>query len=75
MNAVSIHEAKTNFSRLVARAESGEEIIVRRGRTPVVKIVAYTPPGKPRSPGRLKGRIALADDFADTPEDFADYVR
>jgi prevent-host-death family protein len=75
MDAVSIHEAKTNFSRLVARAESGEEIVVRRGRTPVAKIVAYTPPGRPRSPGRLRGRIELAEDFAATPPDFADYVR
>ena len=42
MDAVSIHEAKAHFSRLVARAEAGEEIIVRRGATPVAKIVAYT---------------------------------
>jgi prevent-host-death family protein len=75
MNAVSIHEAKTNFSRLVARAESGEEIVVRRGQTPVAKIVAYTPPRSRRSPGRLKGRIRMAADFAETPPDFADYVR
>ena len=44
MDAVSIHEAKTHFSRLVARAEAGEEIVVRRGPTPVAKIVAYHAP-------------------------------
>jgi prevent-host-death family protein len=74
MDAVSIHEAKTHFSRLVARAEAGEEIIVRRGRTPVAKLVAYHPPTTPRVPGSLKGRIALAPDFDATPEDFDDYV-
>jgi prevent-host-death family protein len=74
MDAVSIHEAKTHFSRLVARAESGEEIIVRRGQIPVAKLVAYAPPTTPRVPGSLKGRIALGDDFDATPEDFADYV-
>ena len=75
MDAVSIHEAKTQFSRLVARAEDGEEIIVRRGPTPVAKIVAYRPPVTPRVPGALKGRITVADDFDDTPDDFAAYVR
>ena len=74
MDAVSIHDAKTHFSRLVARAEAGEEIIVRRGRKPVAKLVAYHAPTAPRVPGSLKGRIALAEDFDVTPEDFGDYV-
>ena len=43
MDPISIHEAKTRFSQLVARAEAGEEIVVRRRGTPVVKIVAFTP--------------------------------
>jgi prevent-host-death family protein len=74
MDAVSIHEAKTQFSRLIARAEAGEEIIVRRGPTPVAKIVAYRASTTPRTPGALKGRIALADDFDETPPDFAEYT-
>lgn len=75
MDAVSIHEAKTHFSRLVARAESGEEIVVRRGPTPVAKIVAYRPPTTPRRPGSLRGQIVIADDFDETPTEFADYIR
>ena len=71
MDAVSIQEAKDQFARLVARAEAGEEIVVRRGATPVAKIVAYHPPATPRVPGALKGRIAIADDFDVTPDDFA----
>jgi prevent-host-death family protein len=74
MDAVSIHDAKTNFSKLVARAEAGEEIIVRRGSTPVAKIVAYHPPTEPRRPGMLKGQIVLAPDFDEIPEGFEDYV-
>lgn len=74
MEAVPIHEAKTQFSRLVARAESGEEIVVRRGSTPVAKIVAYHAPTMPRRPGALKGRIVLADDFDETPPEFAPYT-
>jgi len=73
MDAVSIHEAKTQFSRLIARAEAGEEIVVRRGPTPVAKIVAYHAPDTPRVPGALKGQIEIAEDFDETPAEFADY--
>ena len=73
MDPVSIHEAKTQFSRLVARAEAGEEIIVRRGPRPVAKIVGYTPPTTPRVPGALRGRIKIADDFDELPPEFAEY--
>lgn len=73
MQAVSIHDAKTHFSRLIARVEAGEEIVVRRGATPVAKLVAYRPADVPRAPGRLKGQIVLAADFDATPPDFTDY--
>ena len=74
MDAVSIHEAKTHFSRLVARAEAGEEIVVRRGAKPVAKIVAYHPSTTPRRPGALKDQIVVADDFDETPEGFDEYT-
>ena len=74
MDAVSIHEAKTHFSRLIARAEAGEEIVVRRGPTPVAKIVAYHASTTPRTPGSLRGQIVIADDFDETPPEFADYT-
>ena len=74
MDAVSIHEAKTHFSRLVARAEAGEEIVVRRGPTTVAKIVAYHPPTTRRLPGALKGQITIADDFDETPDEFDEHT-
>ena len=74
MDAVSIHEAKTQFSRLVARAEAGEEIVVRRRGTQVVKIVAYRAPTPPRRPGALRGEIGIAEDFGDTPAELAQYI-
>lgn len=74
MDEVSIHEAKTHFSRLIARVEAGEEIVVRRGPTPVAKLVAYRAASGPRTPGRLKGRITLAADFDATLRDFAEYL-
>jgi prevent-host-death family protein len=74
MERVSIHEAKTHFSRLVRRAEAGEEIVVRRGSKPVAKIVPYRAAAGPRVPGRLKGRVRLAPDFDDTPPGFDEYL-
>jgi prevent-host-death family protein len=74
MEGVSIHEAKTHFSRLVARAEAGEEIVVRRGPKPVAKLVAYRSPAEPRKPGALRGRIRMADDFDEIPPGFEDYM-
>jgi prevent-host-death family protein len=75
MKPVSIHEAKTHFSRLVARVEAGEEIVVRRGPKPVAKLVAYHEPTQPRIPGALKGGLCIAPDFDATPADFDDYLR
>ena len=74
VDQVSIHEAKTHFSRLVARAEAGEEIVVRRGPTPVAKIVGYHPPTTPRTPGALRGQVAIADDFDAPLDDFAEHT-
>jgi prevent-host-death family protein len=38
MAVVKIHEAKTNLSKLVARAEAGEEIVIARDNQPVAKL-------------------------------------
>jgi prevent-host-death family protein len=59
---VSIHAAKTHLSRLIARAEAGEEIIIARGRKPVVKLVGIAPKPK-RAPGRLKGQVSIGPEF------------
>ena len=64
---VTVTEAKTQLSSLIARATDGEEIVIRRGRRPVAKIVAYAPKRKRRIPGDLKGKIWMSDDF-DEPD-------
>ncbi|MDD2684987.1 MAG: type II toxin-antitoxin system prevent-host-death family antitoxin, partial [Gallionella sp.] len=35
MQTVNIHEAKTQFSRIVEQAEAGEEIVIARAGKPV----------------------------------------
>ena len=73
MQAIPIHEAKTQFSRLIARVEAGEEVVVRRGSKPVAKIIAYSEPDVPRRPGALRNQIRIGDDFDAPLEEFAPY--
>ena len=44
MAIVTIHDAKTNLSKLLARVESGEEIVIARGKTPIAKLTPVRPP-------------------------------
>ena len=61
---VNVHEAKTHLSRLLARVEAGEEIVIARNGKPAARLVACTPRGK-RRPGTLKGKIEIDDSFFD----------
>ncbi|MBV9394275.1 MAG: type II toxin-antitoxin system Phd/YefM family antitoxin [Methylobacteriaceae bacterium] len=61
---VSIHQAKTQLSKLIAAAERGEEVIISRRETPVVKIVPVQQPKK-RVFGALKGKIDIGPEFFD----------
>ena len=58
--AVTIGEAKTNFSKLVRRAEAGEEIVVRRGREPVARIMPLKKRGGVRGFGSMKSESGSA---------------
>lgn len=56
---VNMHEAKTNFSKLVERAMAGEDIIVAKAGKPCVRLVPVLDEAlPPRKPGRLKGLLS-----------------
>lgn len=63
MAVVTIHRAKTELSKLIARAEAGEEIIIARKDKPVVKLTLIGPARKKRVPGALKHLKAIPDSF------------
>lgn len=71
---VPIGEAKTHFSQLIRRAEAGEEIVVRRGRQPVARIVPLEKRGGVRGFGSMKGEIRIAADFDEPLEEFREYT-
>jgi prevent-host-death family protein len=62
MTTFTIHQAKTNLSRLIAAVEAGEEVVIARGKVPAVKLVPVSPKPK-RVPGLWKGKIALGPKF------------
>jgi prevent-host-death family protein len=39
MSKSTIHQAKTQLSRLIEEAERGEEVVILRGKKPVARIV------------------------------------
>lgn len=63
MAIVNIHEAKTHFSKLVDKAMKGEEIIIGKSGTPVVKLIAIQHKKPKRVPGALKDQIKISKDF------------
>lgn len=65
-NFVTIHEAKTNLSRLLQKAASGEEVIISRGSHPVARLVPIGEVKGRRSPGSLKGELVVGADFFQT---------
>jgi prevent-host-death family protein len=63
VQTVNIHEAKTQLSKLVARAAAGEDIIVAKGGKPAARLGPLEEPPKKRQLGWLQGQIDPPDDI------------
>jgi prevent-host-death family protein len=63
MRSVKVHEAKTNLSKLIERACRGEEVIIARGATPVVRLVPIGEVQGRRQPGALRGKLLVGLGF------------
>ncbi|MGH7929016.1 MAG: type II toxin-antitoxin system Phd/YefM family antitoxin [Candidatus Binatia bacterium] len=63
MTKVNIHQAKTQFSRLVEMAAGGEEIIIAKAGKPLARVVPYSPKGAVRRPGTMRGKIRIKKNF------------
>jgi prevent-host-death family protein len=59
----SIHAAKTQLSRLVERAERGEEVIIARGSTPVARLTRLRSARPTRRFGAMRGRARVTRAF------------
>lgn len=63
MAIVTVHQAKTQLSQLIARAEAGEEIVIARGREPAVRLTPVGKPAPKRQFGSMKGLYEIPDAF------------
>jgi prevent-host-death family protein len=63
MMQINVHEAKTQFSRLLSKVEKGEEITIAKAGRPVARLVPINLNVSKRVPGTAKGEIIIADNF------------
>jgi len=66
---VNIQAAKTHLSRLVDEAVEGKEIVLAKAGKPLVRLVPYAAPGRPRTPGLFAGQGWEAGDCWTSGED------
>ncbi len=72
MYITNISEAKAQLSALIEKVRGGKEIIIGKAGKPVARLVRYERSDKPRQPGALQGKIKIADDFDELPDDMAE---
>mgnify|MGYP001436989822 CR=1 FL=1 len=75
MLQVTIHEAKTHLSKLIQKALAGEEVIIAKGKQPLIKLVVLPEARPQRRLGGAKDVIlSIADDFDAPLEEMKDYM-
>jgi prevent-host-death family protein len=67
----TITEAKRRLSELIEKVQEGEEVIINKAGKPVALLTAYKKHKVPRKPGALKGKIHIAENFDELPDDIA----
>ena len=65
MLQINIHEPKTQFSKLIASVEKGDEVIIARYGEPVAKLLPFKQTSIPRQPGSAKWKFKVTPEFFD----------
>lgn len=73
MKTLPIHKAKAELSKLIKLALDGEEVVIARGKEPLVKLVPVEGKQPQRVIGLFKGQVEMAPDFDAPLEDFEEY--
>jgi prevent-host-death family protein len=63
MSKSTVHQAKTQLSRLIEEAERGEEVVILRGKTPVARIIPVKAAPKRRKLDIMKGAFVVGPEF------------
>jgi len=72
VHTVNIHEAKTHLSKLLQHVKMGDEVLICKAGEPLAKLVPLAPLQK-RQAGALAGKMWVADDFDEMPEELKKY--
>ena len=75
--AYTVRGAKAELEWLMRAVERGREVVIIDDEGRKVKLVLVEKariPRKPRKPGTAPGPVWMADDFNETPEEFAEYI-
>lgn len=67
---VSVHEAKTHFSRLLVRVEAGEDVVIDRSGKPFARLIPVGLGGGRALIGALRDTIDLSHFDDPLPDDF-----
>ena len=67
---VNIHNAKTQFSKLLERVASGEEVIIAKAGKPVARLVPFSEKKPQRAPGSARGKVTIEDNFDEPLSEF-----
>ena len=71
MTVYNIHEAKTHFSKLLARVMSGEEIVIAKAGNPIVRLLPFEKESiAPRISGMDRGKFIIKANFDDPLPEF-----
>lgn len=63
MPTYTVHDAKTNLSKLIERAEAGEEVIIARRDMPAVRLVPVAAKASKRRFGAYAGQATIDESF------------
>lgn len=68
MPVFTVHQAKSNLSRLIAEASAGGEVIIARGAVPVARLIPVSALRK-RQFGALRGQFTVDARFHEPLDD------
>ena len=71
MLSVKREKAEKQLPALLRAARSGEQVFIEEEGEAPVQLVPLPRPGRPRRPGRLRGKIQMADDFDEADQRIA----
>jgi prevent-host-death family protein len=73
-STINVHEAKTHFSKLLARVAAGEKIVIAKAGKPVAILSPVEQRPAKRELGFDAGKFKIPPDFDDPLPEFEEYM-